>query len=146
MEYLHLLLSQVLGSRPLNGNAKSLGMKLWDGQMEIQAVLCLEGKEDLVVPSPFSIIKLEGLHVKGAGLNRKAEISGYKMLRSGTKVGRKLEGGATATQDFGVGDWWDTPSATLSLLFGSSMSAPGNEVIVNREEGQATQKQFLKSF
>ena len=82
----------MLGSKPLNGNAKKLRLKLWDGELEMtQAVLCLEGKEDLDVPSPFSIIKLEGVRVKEAGLNWAAIISGYKMLRSGTKVGRKLE-------------------------------------------------------
>ena len=90
--YLYSVLPQVLGSKPLNGNAEKLRLKLWDGEVEMtQAVLCLEGREDLDVPSPFSIIKLEGVRVKQAGANWAAIISGYKMLRLGTKVGRKLE-------------------------------------------------------
>ena len=127
----------MLGSKPLNGNAKKLRLKLWDGEVETTlAVLCLEGKEDLDVPSPFSIIKLEGVRVKEAGPNWAAIISGYKMLVLGTKVGRKLE--VSANQ---AGLHGDTPTATVSH-FASSMSAPdmartwNNKVITQAGKGR----------
>ena len=70
---------QVLGSKPLNGSAEKLRLKLWDGEVEMtQAVLCLEGRKDLDVPSTFSVIKLEGVRVKKAGANWAAIISGEK--------------------------------------------------------------------
>ena len=85
-----------------------------------QAVLCLEGREDLDVPSTFSVIKLEGVRVKKAGANWAAIISGYQMLKSGAKVGRKLE--ASASQVWGgLGDAV-TPPAASSLS--SKLSTP----------------------
>ena len=106
------LFTQVLGSKPLNGSAEKLRLKLWDGEVEMtQAVLNLEGREDLDVPSTFSVIKLEGVRGKKAGANWAAIISGYQMLKSGTKVGRKLEG--TASQVWGgLGDAITPPAAS----------------------------------
>ena len=121
--YLYSVLPQVLGSKPLNGNAEKLRLKLWDGEVEMtQAVLCLEGREDLDVPSQYSIIKLEGVRVKQAGANWAAIISGYQMLRSGTKVGRKLE--ATPNQVWGPGltDAVTPPAASSQLA--SNLSTP----------------------
>ena len=104
----------MLGSKPLNGSAEKLRLKLWDGEVEMtQAVLCLEGREDLDVPSNFSVIRLEGVRVKKAGANWAAIISGYQMLKSGTKVGRKLE--ASASQVWGgLGDAITPPAAASS--------------------------------
>merc|ERR1719462_765682 len=76
-----------------------------------QAVLCLEGRKDLDVPSTFSVIKLEGVRVKKAGANWAAIISGYQMLKSGITVGRKLE--ASASQVWGgLGDAITPPAAS----------------------------------
>ena len=133
----------MLGSKPLNGNAEKLRLKLWDGEVEMtQAVLCLEGREDLDVPSPFSIIKLEGVRVKQAGANWAAIISGYQMLRSGTKVGRKLE--VTLNQVWGPGlGNAVTPPATSSQL-ASNLSTPAKARSTSSQPPTAPQLSQVK--
>ena len=133
----------MLGSKPLNGNAEKLRLKLWDGEVEMtQAVLCLEGREDLDVPSQFSIIKLEGVRVKQAGANWAAIISGYQMLRSGTKVGRKLE--VTLNQVWGPGlGNAVTPPATSSQL-ASNLSTPAKARSTSSQPPTAPQLSQVK--
>ena len=141
--YLYSVPPQVLGSKPLNGNAEKLRLKLWDGEVEMtQAVLCLEGREDLDVPSQFSIIKLEGVRVKQAGTNWAAIISGYQMLRSGTKVGRKLE--VTLNQVWGPGlGNAVTPPATSSQL-ASNLSTPAKARSTSSQPPTAPQLSQVK--
>ena len=141
--YLYSVLPQVLGSKPLNGNAEKLRLKLWDGEVEMtQAVLCLEGREDLDVPSQFSIIKLEGVRVKQAGANWAAIISGYQMLRSGTKVGRKLE--VTLNQVWGPGlsDAVTPPAASSQLA--SNLSTPAKARSTSSQPPTAPQLSQVK--
>ena len=133
----------MLGSKPLNGNAEKLRLKLWDGEVEMtQAVLCLEGREDLDVPSQFSIIKLEGVRVKQAGANWAAIISGYQMLRSGTKVGRKLE--VTLNQVWGPGlsDAVTPPAASSQLA--SNLSTPAKARSTSSQPPTAPQLSQVK--
>ena len=133
----------MLGSKPLNGNAEKLRLKLWDGEVEMtQAVLCLEGREDLDVPSQFSIIKLEGVRVKQAGANWAAIISGYQMLRSGTKVGRKLEVTLNHVWAPGLGDAV-TPPATSSQL-ASNLSTPAKARSTSSQPPTAPQLSQVK--
>ena len=133
----------MLGSKPLNGNAEKLRLKLWDGEVEMtQAVLCLEGREDLDVPSQFSIIKLEGVRVKQAGANWAAIISGYQMLRSGTKVGRKLEVTLNQVWGPGLGDAV-TPPATSSQL-ASNLSTPAKARSTSSQPPTAPQLSQVK--
>ena len=141
--YLYSVLPQVLGSKPLNGNAEKLRLKLWDGEVEMtQAVLCLEGREDLDVPSPFSIIKLEGVRVKQAGTNWAAIISGYQMLRSGTKVGRKLEVTLNQVWGPGLGDAVTPPAASSQLA--SNLSTPAKARSTSSQPPTAPQLSQVK--
>ena len=133
----------MLGSKPLNGNAEKLRLKLWDGEVEMtQAVLCLEGREDLDVPSPFSIIKLEGVRVKQAGANWAAIISGYQMLRSGTKVGRKLEVTLNQVWGPGLGDAVTPPAASSQLA--SNLSTPAKARSTSSQPPTAPQLSQVK--
>ena len=133
----------MLASKPLNGNAEKLRLKLWDGEVEMtQAVLCLEGKEDLDVPSPFSIIKLEGVRVKQAGANWAAIISGYQMLRSGTKVGRKLEVTLNQVWGPGLGDAVTPPAASSQLA--SNLSTPAKARSTSSQPPTAPQLSQVK--
>ena len=83
---------QVLGFKPLNGNPLKQRLKLWDGSSEFtQAVLDLEGREDLEVPALHSVVRLEEVRVKPAGEKWALIVQGYSLLLPGATVGRKLE-------------------------------------------------------
>ena len=92
---------QVLGFKPLNGNPLKQRLKLWDGHSEFtQAVLDLEGREDLEVPALHSVVRLGEVRVKPAGEKWALIVQGYSLLRPGAAVGRKLEASTSQVWSF----------------------------------------------
>ena len=129
---------QVLGFKPLNGNPLKQRLKLWDGSSEFtQAVLDLEGREDLEVPALHSVVRLGEVRVKPAGEKWALIVQGYSLLRPGAAVGRKLEA-STSQVWSSLGDAVTPPASGVASqhLSTPAKARPASQTIPSPHKAQ----------